>query len=151
MTREWARTLDDLKHHPERLADRIDWAIKLSLFNDFIEAEGLSWEDPMLQSLDLEYHNLDPERGLYYGLRDEGSVTGLIEPETVAAAVHQAPRDTRARIRGQVVEQELDRIKNIHWTGIEFHNGDYLDLSGIISREDVVQALDSNRELLAWK
>jgi len=151
VTREWGRTLDDLKNQPERLADRIDWAIKESLFNDFIEAEGLSWEDPVLQSLDLEYHNLDPERGLYIGLRDEGSVAGLIEPETVEAAVHQAPKDTRARIRGQAVEQELDRIKNIHWTGIEFHNGDYLDLSGIISKEDVVQALDSNRELLAWK
>lgn len=151
VTREWGRTLGDLKHHPERLADRIDWAIKQSLFNDFIEAEGLSWGDPILPSLDLEYHNMDPERGLYYGLREQGQVVGLIEPETVAAAVHQPPQDTRARIRGQAVEQDLERIKNIHWTGIEFHTGDTLELSGIISREDVVQALDSNKELLAWK
>ncbi len=116
VTREWARTLDDLKHHPEKLADRIDWAIKQSLFGDFMEAEGLQWEDPMLQSLDLEYHNLNPERGLYYSLRDQGSVAGLIEADKIDDAVRRAPQDTRARIRGQAVDQERDHIKNIHWT-----------------------------------
>jgi proteasome accessory factor A len=151
VTREWGRTLNDHRNHPENLVDRIDWAIKQSLFNDFIESEGLDWEDPMLQSLDLEYHNLNPERGLYYGLRDEGSVAGLIDPQEVAAAVDRAPQDTRARIRGQAVEQELDRIKNIHWTGIEFDNGEYVDLSDIITREDVDQVLNSNKEQFAWK
>ena len=92
--------LNDHRHHPENLADRIDWAIKQSLFNDFMEAEGLQWEDPILQSLDLEYHNLNPERGLYYSLCDQGSVAGLIEQSKVDDAVHRAPQDTRARIRG---------------------------------------------------
>ncbi len=149
--REWGRTLNDHRHHPENLADRIDWAIKQSLFNDFMEAEGLQWEDPILQSLDLEYHNLNPERGLYYSLCDQGSVAGLIEQSKVDDAVHRAPQDTRARIRGQAVDQERDHIKNIHWTGIEFNNGEYLDLSGLITKEDVVQVLDSNKEQFAWK
>ena len=61
--REWARTLDELKHHPEKLADRIDWAIKKDIFNRFIQSEGVGWNDPWIKSLDLEYHNLDPERG----------------------------------------------------------------------------------------
>jgi len=151
ITREWSRTLDDHRHHPENLADRIDWAIKQSLFKDFMDAEGLQWEDPILQSLDLEYHNLNPERGLYYSLRDNGNVAGLIEPGKVDDAIHRAPQDTRARIRGQAVDQERDHIKNIHWTGIEFNNGEYLDLSGLITQEDVVQVLDSNKEQFAWK
>jgi proteasome accessory factor A len=151
VTREWGRTLDDIKHHPENLADRIDWAIKQSLFSDFMEAEDLQWEDPILQSLDLEYHNLNPERGLYYSLRNGGSVTGLIEQSKIDDAVRRAPQDTRARIRGQAVDQERDRIKNIHWTGIEFSNGEYLDLSGLITKEDVIQVLDSNKEQFAWK
>ena len=151
VTREWGRTLNDHRYHPERLADRIDWAIKKSLFRDFMEAESLQWEDPILQSLDLEYHNLNPERGLYYSLRDNGSVIGLIGPDEIDKAVHQAPRDTRARIRGQAVDQERDHIKNIHWTGIEFNNGEYLDLSRLITKEEVVQVLDSNKEQFAWK
>ena len=151
VTHEWSRTLDDHRHHPERLADRIDWAIKQSLFNDFIEAEGVQWDDPILQSLDLEYHNLDPTRGLYYALCDSGSVAGLIEQSRVDDAMHRAPMDTRARFRGLAVEQERDNIKNIHWTGIEFRNGDYVDLAGIITQEDVAQVLDLNKEQLAWK
>ena len=151
VTREWSRTMNDHRHQPENLADRIDWAIKKSLFRDFMEAEGLQWEDPILQSLDLEYHNLNPERGLYYSLRDDGSVTGLIGQDEINNAVHQAPQDTRARIRGQAVDQERDHIKNIHWTGIEFNNGEYLDLSRLITREDVVQVLESNKEQFAWK
>lgn len=151
VTQEWSRTVDDHRHHPERLADRIDWAIKQSLFNDFIEAEGVQWDNPILQSLDLEYHNLDPQRGLYYALCEQGSVTGLIDPEKVATAVHQAPQDTRARFRGLAVEQECEHIKNIHWTGVEFDNGEVVDLSGLITKDDVVQVLDSNKEQVAWK
>ena len=116
-----------------------------------MEAEGLQWEDPILQSLDLEYHNLNPERGLYLSLCNEGSVVEVIEQNRVYDAIHRAPQDTRARIRGQAVDQERDHIKNIHWTGIEFNNGEYLDLSGLITKEDVVQVLDSNKEQFAWK
>ena len=50
--REWARTLDELKHHPEKLADRIDWAIKKDIFTRFTESEGVSWDDPWIKSLD---------------------------------------------------------------------------------------------------
>jgi len=111
----------------------------------------LKWDDPLLQSLDLEYHNLNPERGLYYSLRDQGSVVGLIEQTKIDDAVHRAPQDTRARIRGQAVDQQRDHIKNIHWTGIEFTNGEYVDLSGLITKEDVGQVLNSNKEQFAWK
>ena len=31
-----------------------------------MEAETLSWDDPWLLSLDLEYHNIDPARGLFF-------------------------------------------------------------------------------------
>ncbi|SVE14109.1 uncharacterized protein METZ01_LOCUS466963, partial [marine metagenome] len=72
--REWARTLDELKHSPDMLSDRIDWAIKKDIFTRFTESEGVGWDDPWVKSLDLEYHNLDPERGLYRGLEQAGGV-----------------------------------------------------------------------------
>ncbi len=78
-------------------------------------------------------------------------MAGLIEPAEVDAAVHRAPQDTRARFRGLAVEQESDAIKNIHWTGIEFNNGEVIDLSTIITQEDVGQILDSKKEQFAWK
>ena len=134
---EWKRTLNELKHNPEKLSDRIDWAIKEKLFTEFMETENIDWDDPMLQSLDLEYHNLDPDRGLYRGLEQENEVYSLFKEEEISKAIEFPPEGTRAKIRGEAVRKESEKIKKIHWTGIEFNNGDVLDLTGVISQEDV--------------
>ena len=147
---EWRRTLHQLENSPEKLADRIDWAIKEKMFSQFIEAESLSWDDPWLKSLDLEYHNLDPDRGLYRGLEQDGSVLKLFSEEEVMQAVRQPPEGTRAMIRGMVVQNELDNIENIHWTGVDFKNGDSLDLSNVITPGDVEKMLNSKKEQFAW-
>ena len=134
---EWKRTLNELKYNPEKLSDRIDWAIKKKLFTEFMETENMDWDDPMLQSLDLEYHNLDPDRGLYRGLEQENEVYSLLTEEEISRAIEFPPEGTRAKIRGEAVRKESEKIKKIHWTGIEFNNGDVLDLTGVISQEDV--------------
>ncbi len=146
--KEWKRTLDEFKHSQEKLSDRIDWAIKEKLFTEFMQAEKLSWEDPMLKSLDLEYHNLDPERGLYRGLEQEGEVYSLLSDEEIDRAVESPPAGTRAQIRGQAVAQGIENIKRIHWTGVEFINGEVLDLTGIISSEEVEEVLNSRKQLV---
>ena len=134
---EWGKTLNDFKHSPEKLSNRIDWAIKEKLFLEFMESENFSWDDPMLQSLDLEYHNLDPDRGLYRGLEQENHVYSLLTEEEINCAIEFPPAGTRAKIRGDAVNKESEKIKSIHWTGIEFKNGDVVDLTGVISKEDV--------------
>ena len=135
--KEWKRTLNELKHNPEKLSDRIDWAIKEKLFTEFMETENMDWDDPILQSLDLEYHNLDADRGLYRGLEQENEVYSLLTEEEISRAIEFPPEGTRAKIRGEAVRKESEKIKKIHWTGIEFNNGDVLDLTGVISQEDV--------------
>ena len=135
--KEWGKTLNDLKNNPENLSNRIDWAIKEKLFSEFMESENFSWDDPMMQSLDLEYHNLDPDRGLYRGLEHENQVYSLLEEKEINQAVKSPPLETRAKIRGDAVNKEAEKIKSIHWTGIEFANGDVIDLTDVISKEDV--------------
>ena len=139
---EWKRTLDELRHSPEKLSDRIDWAIKEKLFTEFMQSEGIGWEDPWLKSLDLEYHNLDPERGLYLGLQQEGAVHSLLNEKEIARAMESPPDGTRAKIRGQAVAQDAENIKSIHWTGVEFASGELLDLTGVICPEEVESILN---------
>ncbi len=134
---EWKKTLNDFKHKPENLSDRIDWAIKEKLFTEFMESESFNWDDPIMQSLDLEYHNLDPDRGLYRALEDENQVYSLLKEEEINQAIKFPPLETRAKIRGDAVNKDGEKIKNIHWTGIEFTNGDLIDLTDVISKEDV--------------
>jgi proteasome accessory factor A len=146
--KEWKRTLDELRHSPEKLSDRIDWAIKEKLFTEFMQSEGMGWEDPWLKSLDLEYHNLDPDRGLYRGLQQEGAVYSLLSEKEIARAVESPPEGTRAQIRGQAVAQDAENIKSIHWTGVEFANGEILDLTGVICPEEVEIFLNSREQLV---
>ena len=61
----------------------------------------------MLKSLDLEYHNLHPERGLCYGLEDEGRGPRLTTDKVVHLAQDNPPRNTRAFGRGELVRHLL--------------------------------------------
>ena len=99
--------LQDLRGDYEKLVGRVDWASKLWLLESFREAEKLNWADPMLKSLDLEYHNLHPGKGLYYGLLEEGRVPRLTTDKAIALATEHPPRNTRAFGRGELVRHLL--------------------------------------------
>ena len=85
---EWENVITQLQIDPMQLSDRLDWVAKKWLLKTFVEEEGLNWEDPWLQSLDLAYHNIDPEVGLYYGLEDQGLVRRLLTEEQILSLIH---------------------------------------------------------------
>lgn len=70
--REWQETLCALRQDRTQLVGKIDWVTKQWLLETFMREERLAWEDPWLASLDLEYHNVNPDRGLFLGLEAEG-------------------------------------------------------------------------------
>ncbi len=86
---------------------RIDWASKLWLLERFREAEKVDWDDPWLKSLDLEYHNVNPDKGLYFGLQEEGWVPRLTTDRAVELAEERPPRNTRAFGRGELIRHLL--------------------------------------------
>jgi proteasome accessory factor A len=102
--REWCRTLDDLERDPMCLVDRLDWVAKKWLLEAFVESEGIGWDDPWLQSLDLEYHNLNPNRGLFYDLERKGVMRRVLTEDQVDRAGREPPADTRALARGAVIK-----------------------------------------------
>ena len=117
---EWSWTLDALERDPLSLAEHLDWVAKFALLNTFREDEGLRWSDPHIHSLDLAYHNVDPEQGLYYGLDQAGSMRRLVTDARTEAAVSCPPGDTRAFIRGLFVERFGASVRSIGWNGIAF-------------------------------
>ncbi len=101
--REWESVLDDLEKDWLNVTDRVDWAAKKWLLETFMEEEGLDWDDPWLESLDLEYHNIHPQRGLYYELEKQGHTRRVVTDEQIEAALRKAPQDTRAKARTHVM------------------------------------------------
>ena len=121
--REWENVLNDLEHDVMLTRDRVDWVAKKFLLNALQEDEKLSWTDPWLQSVDLEYHNLDLDRGLYYELVRKGLMRRVTSEDEIKAAIFNPPETTRAFFRGRAVARFNDEISSIQWDEIVFANG----------------------------
>ena len=126
--REWESVLDGLERDPMSMAGKLDWVAKKWLLQTFVEAEKLRWDDPWLQSLDLEYHNLDPKRGLYHALVAEGKMATVVTPERIAFCAANPPTNTRAQARGIAVRylREQSGSYIINWDSIAVENKDPL-------------------------
>ncbi len=123
---EWESVLTALETDIPSLEDRLDWVAKYQLLNEFREAEGLKWSDAYMQSLDLAYHDVDPEQSLYYGLEQAGSMRRLVTEGRIQAAMSCPPTDTRAALRGLFVERFPKAVQSIGWNGVSFqHNGEH--------------------------
>jgi proteasome accessory factor A len=117
---EWETVLNDLSRAPLSCRDRVDWAAKRFLLDAFREAENVSWHDPWMQSLDLAYHNIDWEEGLYYALLNQGQMRRVVSEEQIKDAIFLPPDTTRAFFRGRSVARFNDSISSIQWDEIVF-------------------------------
>src|SRR4051812_21731368 len=117
---EWEKILDDLERDAMSTRNRVDWAAKKFLLNALQEEEKLNWSDPWLQSIDLEYHNVDLDRGLYYELVRQGSTQRVVTEEDIKQAIFSPPETTRAFFRGRSVARFNDHIASIQWDEIVF-------------------------------
>ncbi|GAA2247938.1 Pup--protein ligase [Rarobacter faecitabidus] len=100
----WERGLDALETGDlSRVESELDWAIKLSVIRRYQERTGADLADPRIARLDLAYHDIDSERGLYSKLVKSGLVRTMVSPEEITAAIDTPPQTTRARLRGDFV------------------------------------------------
>jgi proteasome accessory factor A len=115
---EWDNVLIDLESDPMLCRDRLDWVAKLCLIREFQASQQLPPGDPWLQSLDLEYHRLDRECGLYYGLEQSGQIKGVPDESLVRRSIGEPPRSTRAYIRGRCIQKFASSVISAQWDHI---------------------------------
>ena len=123
LLQEWETVLNDLERDVSLTRDRVDWVAKKSLLSAFREEEKLSCSDPWLQAIDLEYHNILPDQGLFYELPRNGSMRTIVSEEEIKSAIFTPPETTRAYFRGRSVARFNDAITSIQWDEIAFANG----------------------------
>jgi proteasome accessory factor A len=161
--KEWTEVLTLLSGNREKLCGRLDWVTKQWLLNSFIQEEHLAWDDPWLASLDLEYHNLNPDRGLFLGLEAEGKTTRLVSENDIQSALSAGPADTRGGIRGLCIRRFGEQIASVQWERMTFKHGffefpvvlemgDLFDPNRIRALTAVVeQAVTPSEALKAWE
>ncbi|HVM62925.1 MAG TPA: depupylase/deamidase Dop [Verrucomicrobiae bacterium] len=121
----WEQVLADLERDPMLCRDRLDWVAKQWMLDAFVEAEKLGWDEPWLQSLDLEYHNVRRDEGLYAELMRADKIQRFIKDDDVRRAIRQPPRDTRAYFRGRCIEKFARQMTSVQWDEIAFGENDH--------------------------
>jgi proteasome accessory factor A len=101
----WEDTLDKLASDPMQLNRELDWVIKYELIDAYMARNRLSWRDPKVSLMDLQYHDIRPDRGLYYLLVRLDRVERIATDEMIEKAKHAPPQTTRARLRGEFIRQ----------------------------------------------
>lgn len=116
----WGTVLDDAKHDPAKLVGRIDWATKHSIINAFVARHQLEPLDPRVQMIDIQYHDLRVENGLYYRMRERGRIERILTDEEISEASTQPPHSTRAFFRGEAIRRFGEAILAAGWDAIVF-------------------------------
>jgi proteasome accessory factor A len=126
----WKTTLHHLRHDPQALIGKLDWITKKYLLDVFVESENITWRDGWLESLDLEYHQLNPAKSLLAGL----SGTALIEQGLPDLAKRdfflKPPPNTRANLRSEAMRTILHKKLSyvIDWDLIYIGEGKQIHL-----------------------
>jgi len=119
----WESVLDRLADDPMRCVRELDWVAKLALLEGYRARDGLAWDAPRLQLVDLQYSDVRPDRGLYNRLVARGSIDTLLQEDEVTAAMTAPPDDTRAYFRGRCLAKYPDQIAAASWDSVIFDVG----------------------------
>jgi Pup amidohydrolase len=119
----WETVLDALGSQPRSLSAQLDWVAKLRLLDGYRERDGLSWSDPKLRAIDLQYHDVRRERGLYHRLERAGKIERLTTDDEIERAVMEPPDDTRAFFRGRCIAKFPDAIAAASWDSVIMDTG----------------------------
>lgn len=121
--KRWRTVLDRLEEDPMQLSKQIDWVIKKELIESYMKRKGCDWKDPRISMMDLQYHDVVQEKGLYYALERGGYVERLISEETLAYAQENPPKDTRAYFRGTCLKKFPKEVYAASWSSVLFDVG----------------------------
>ena len=119
----WERVLTDLELAAttgdfEPLNGKLDWVTKQRILEGFVERDGLAWNDPKLALIDLQYHDMRPEKSLYEKLVRNGTVERIVSEEEIAAAITAPPETTRAYFRGTCLTRWPESVVAANWDSI---------------------------------
>lgn len=121
----WGRALKAIEGGNLSLIDReIDWAIKLRLLERYMVKHDLTLASPRIAQLDLAYHDISRNRGLFSIMEQRGLVDRVSRDIDVFAAKSIPPQTTRAKLRGDFVRraQEKHRDFTVDWVHLKLND-----------------------------
>ncbi len=128
----WEHCMTGLEKDPFTLDREVDWVIKHNLIEAYRSRHDLPLTHPKVALMDLQYHDVNRDRGLFYKLQARDMVERLPEvppytedPETeIIRAMESPPQTTRARLRGEFIRRAKERKRDytVDWVHLKLND-----------------------------
>ncbi|MEK0443645.1 MAG: Pup--protein ligase [Actinomycetota bacterium] len=120
----WEHCIVALENDPMKLDREVDWVIKYRLIEEFRARHGLLLDDPRVHMLDLQYHDIDQQRGVFYKMQARGLVERVCDDADIERARDIAPQTTRARLRGEFIKRAKERKRDftVDWVHLKLND-----------------------------
>lgn len=120
----WEHCLTAIEDDPFKLDKEIDWVIKHKLIEGYRERHGLDLGDSRVALVDLQYHDVNRERGLFYRMQKRGMVERIVTDAEISHAVENPPETTRALLRGEFIKRAKERKRDytVDWVHLKLND-----------------------------
>jgi proteasome accessory factor A len=120
----WEHLLTGLEKDPMSLSREIDWVAKYQLIERYRIKHDLALASPRLALIDLAYHDVSRDRGLYYILEKRAYVERLVTDDAVTKAMTDPPATTRAKLRGQFIKAAKAKKRDftVDWVHLKLND-----------------------------
>ncbi len=120
----WQHCMDGIEKDPLTLDRECDWVIKHRIVEAYRARHGLPLGSPQVALLDLQYHDVSRERGIFYRMQAKGAVERIVTDEAIEEATEHAPATTRARLRGEFIRRAKERRRDftVDWVHLKLND-----------------------------
>jgi proteasome accessory factor A len=120
----WEHCVTTIADDPLKLDKEVDWVIKHRLIEGYREKHSLPLSHPRVALVDLQYHDINRSRGLFYKMQDKGLVERLCDDDVIDEAVETPPQTTRARLRGEFIRKAKERKRDytVDWVHLKLND-----------------------------
>jgi proteasome accessory factor A len=120
----WQHCMDGIEKDPFSLDRECDWVIKHRIIEAYRERHELALGAPQVALLDLQYHDVSRERGVFYKMQARGAVERIVTDAAIDDAMEHAPSTTRARLRGEFIRRAKERRRDftVDWVHLKLND-----------------------------
>jgi proteasome accessory factor A len=120
----WEHVMTGLQDEPLSLDAEIDWVTKHNLIEAYSARHSLKIDDPKVALLDLQYHDINRSRSVFYKLQRAGRVERIVSDGAIVEAMETPPQTTRAKLRGEFIRRAKERKRDytVDWVHLKLND-----------------------------
>jgi proteasome accessory factor A len=120
----WKHCIETIERDPLLLDREVDWVIKHKLIEGYRQKHDLPLGHAKVALIDLQYHDVHRERGVFYRMQRRGLIERMCTDEAIDIAVENPPQTTRAKLRGDFIRRAKERKRDftVDWVHLKLND-----------------------------